>query len=245
MKIMEGNHAPARFPLSEALAGQLLATKLQMAEERAASAKAAETDLATELVAAEQQAISRIRKAVEEATELSGWWATPAGHAANKCLTAWGAVERERRITGDPSACPKRLAGSWTGGSTNDSMPGVVMAHATVEMWMRSIKPLQRRLLRFYYLDGMEDKVIAMLYILPNGSTSDPCLALDAVPSAYLAYERVATVAEARVHTVKLADFPGFLTLRPILDFFGLPWPEFLEAIHQKLGENLANRLEK
>lgn len=59
--------------------------------------------------------IKRMIAIVRRATSRGGWWDGPRGMAATKALQGWGAVERERLITGDPTAEPKSVGGGGSG----------------------------------------------------------------------------------------------------------------------------------
>lgn len=189
------------------------------------------------------EAIQRVSTAIHKATRRDGWWSTYRGQAALKHLQGWGAVIRERAATGDPTASPKPLGGSGVGARSHDALSSIVMSYAVVDKWILTIAPMQRRLLRFIYVNGTEDRAIAVAYVLANGSVSNPCLVEDPIPPAFLAYDHVLTLAEAHVQTCKLEDYPGHLPQRMWLGFWGIGWGEYLEVVHANAAMNLAKSL--
>lgn len=196
-----------------------------------------------EQASTDRDPIRRVIAAVQAATHRRGFWATARGASALKYLQAWGAVQRERRLTGDPTAVPRGLAGSGIGMRSVDAQSSIGQAHDSVERWMAERTPLERKLLRWIHRDGTEDQVLAVVYRLASGSISDPCLISEPVPPAFMAYERVITVAEGHVQTCKLADFPGWMPFRGVLAMWGVAWTDFLEWVHERLGERIAKDL--
>lgn len=90
------------------------------------------------------------------ATPFGGFWHTQAGQAAHSYLEAWGAVERERRLSGDPSAVPKptnfgegRESRSTGRGSPSDP-PDILLKHADVDRLISRHSLLKTVLLHIY-----------------------------------------------------------------------------------------------
>jgi hypothetical protein len=182
---------------------------------------------------------------VQAATYRGGWWESARGKQARRYLEGWGAVHRERLLTGDSTAFPRSSSGcGGPAARSEDGLATIVMIHDSVEAWIAGRTPMQRKLLRWIYIRGQTDQVLAVAYRLPNGSISDPCAPGDPVPDAFLAYESVISLAEGVVQTRSIGEFPGMVPFRAVLRMWGVPWDEFLEMVHVRLGQQLVKDLE-
>jgi len=102
------------------------------------------------------------------------FWETPEGKMARSWLEAWGAVHRERALTGDPSAIPNGMESEakMKRGSPSDP-PDVLLKFADVERELpRLATPRQERLIGFIYVTGI-DWHVKMRYQFPDGTMTD------------------------------------------------------------------------
>ncbi|MBS1716445.1 MAG: hypothetical protein JSS72_01785 [Armatimonadetes bacterium] len=117
---------------------------------------------------------------------------------AEKWLLGWGAVERERLVTGDPSAVP---FGGWEvkggkRGSPSD-LPGVLEVWTDVEITLGQKRPMLRLALLHKYRDGVQERLLDVSYELPDGTWTEPRSPEEPVPANFVSckptFERVRT----------------------------------------------------
>ena len=187
--------------------------------------------------------IKRLIALLQSATSRGGWWDGLRGKAAIKAFQGWGATERERRLTGDPTAEPKSVGGGGSGSRSKGSMSSIILTHSMVHDWLRSRTSEEVDLLSWIYIMGTEDKPLVVAYVLANGSISDPVEANAPVPPAFLAYQRKVTLSEARIQMCEVVNYPDRFGIRNGLEQWGIPWGIFVESQHLRLGQKIVHDL--
>lgn len=150
-------------------------------------------------------------------------------YLADRWLNAFGAVERERVVTGDPTAIPK---GSYSvdGGAKGKSgdVADILTLHADVEMELKEWPEPVRDLVTFIHGACVSDETIAIRYFFNDGSGYID-LALDEngkeVDTPQNA-DRCEAITERKVR-IDWAKLPR-ISVEAALENWGCSRPEFL-----------------
>ncbi len=195
----------------------------------------------------EAEMVRKCRRALAKGRPQRGWWSTEDGLRALTYLRGWGAVVRERRATGDPAAYPRSDGTAGAGQRSIDSQPKIVMDHDTVESWVKTLTQQQASLLAWVYVHQTEERSLLVIYQFEDGSKSDILPATDPEPAQY---ERMHTLASGYVQRTPLSKLkmPAVERLFQALGAAEL-WqalaPEILECIHELMGRNLIEFLNR
>jgi hypothetical protein len=118
------------------------------------------------------------------------WWAGESGREVRKWFDAYGKVLRERVETGDPSAVPTMDGVAGSGRGNPGDLSSVVLLAAEVDAFLtRYATPRQRRLVDFVFAWGRTEIVTQVVYVLPDGTRSDPLQMDDPAPAGYVSAE--------------------------------------------------------
>lgn len=106
-------------------------------------------------------------------TPYRTFWETEKGLEVKGYFEAYGAVVKEREVTGDPTAVPKPEGEQMGGGRSSPSnVSDILLKYFEVKQWLDKATKRQASLINFIYVDGI-DYVTQVKYIFSDGSESE------------------------------------------------------------------------
>lgn len=168
------------------------------------------------------------------------FWVSPEGRAAKAFLEGWGAVLRERKLSGDPTAVPAGMdrVAKHKRGSPSDP-PDVLLQFCQVEQDL----PLMatdsvRRLLEWIYVDGLDWRM-KRRFLFPDATWSDWMSENDPVPVMRTLGSEEKAFPFYR-YSIQAFSCPD---ARAICEEWGIEWSEFLHREHRRFAREFGKSL--
>lgn len=183
---------------------------------------------------------SQVKAHAREDIHDHAFWSTTEGRTAKAFLEGWGAVLRERRLSGDPTAIPAGMERSpkHKRGSPSDP-PDVLLQFLQVEQDL----PLMatdsvRRLLEWIYVDGLDWRM-KRRFLFPDASWSDWLDEKEPAPQIRF------LGTEEKAFPFYRCQIQAFVCpeARTTCEDWGIEWSEFLHREHRRFAREFGKSL--
>lgn len=167
----------------------------------------------------------------------TNFWQTPRGEQARSYFEAYGAVVRERELTGDPSAVPapdSLVRGGSRGAPSNVS--DILLKYTEVKRFLDRATRRQAALINFVYVDGVDDK-LQIQYTFTDGSQSDWLDADHHDPPLVPVREIVTRAERVYTHDLQLFEAPE---LEEVAKLWHTTKPTLLKREHERCAKTFA-----
>lgn len=183
---------------------------------------------------------SQVKAHAREDIHDHAFWSTTEGKTAKVFLEGWGAVIRERRLSGDETAIPAGMdsVAKHKRGSPSDP-PDVLLRYLQVEADL----PLMatgsvRRLLEWIYVDGLDWRM-KRRFLFPDATWSDWMGENDPVPVMRTIGSEEKAFPFYR-HAIQAFSCPE---ARLTCEEWGIEWAEFLHREHRRFAREFGKSL--